>query len=88
MNAEKEAAYKKLAQLSKEDPLVKIGVGFGSGLFEKCPGTIGTIAACPLVYCLSFTPIYIYLTLTAIIFLAGIKICNHIEKKINIHNSL
>lgn len=42
------------------------------GLIPVGPGTFGTLAAIPLFYALSFTPIYIYLAITVAIILISV----------------
>ncbi|MGL4717370.1 MAG: phosphatidylglycerophosphatase A, partial [Aeromonas sp.] len=37
-----------LKRLNLTNPLHLLAVGFGSGLFPKAPGTMGTLAAIPL----------------------------------------
>lgn len=68
------------------DPIVFIGVGFGSGLSKVAPGTMGTIAACPLVYLMCIMPNIIYLAITIIFFIAGVGICKYICNKAKCHD--
>jgi phosphatidylglycerophosphatase A len=49
-----------------------IATFFYSGLFPVAPGTAGTLAAIPLFYLVSFTPIYFYLTITVLIILVSV----------------
>ena len=42
------------------------------GLIPVGPGTFGTLAAIPLFYALSFTPIYIYLAITVAVILISV----------------
>ena len=42
------------------------------GLIPVGPGTFGTLAAIPLFYVLSLTPIYIYLVITVVIILISV----------------
>ena len=45
---------------------------FYVGLIPIAPGTFGTIAAIPLFYALSFTPLYLYLAITVLIILISV----------------
>lgn len=65
-----------LKQLDSKNPLHWAAVGFGSGLSPKAPGTMGTVAAIPLWYGLSFLPSWAYIAMLFITFIIGIKICD------------
>ena len=49
-----------------------IATFFYVGLMPIGPGTFGTLAAIPLFYALSFTPIYLYLGITVVIILISV----------------
>ena len=49
-----------------------IATVFYVGLIPIAPGTFGTIAAIPLFYALSFTPLYQYLAITVLIILISV----------------
>ena len=49
-----------------------IATFFYVGLIPVGPGTFGTLAAIPLFYALSFTPIYIYLAITVAVILISV----------------
>ncbi|MCZ6639204.1 MAG: phosphatidylglycerophosphatase A [Candidatus Dadabacteria bacterium] len=49
-----------------------IATVFYVGLIPIAPGTFGTIAAIPLFYALSFTPLYLYLAITVLIILISV----------------
>ncbi len=49
-----------------------IATFFYVGLIPIGPGTFGTLAAIPLFYALSFTPIYLYLAITVVIILISV----------------
>ena len=63
-----------------------LGLGFGSGLSLKAPGTLGTLAAIPLYWLVSGTSPMLYIGITVILFVAGIQICNVTEQKIGIQD--
>lgn len=52
-----------------------LGLGFGTGLAPKAPGTFGTLAALPLFALLMQLPEASHLVILAFIFLIGIPIC-------------
>lgn len=62
------------AQLLKH-PLYFLGLGFGSGLLSKAPGTFGTLAAIPLYLILQNLALDWYLFIVVSAFIAGIWIC-------------
>jgi len=56
-------------------PMCFLGLGFGSGLAPKAPGTFGTLAAIPVFLLLQPLAIELYLLITVIAFFVGITIC-------------
>ena len=56
-------------------PICFLGLGFGTGLAPKAPGTFGTLAAIPLYWLMKDLPLGLYLAITIIAFIAGIWIC-------------
>ena len=56
-------------------PVCFLGLGFGSGLIPKAPGTFGTLAAIPIYLLMKDLSLAIYLTITLVAFIAGIWIC-------------
>lgn len=56
-------------------PVCFLGLGFGTGLAPKAPGTFGTLAAIPIYWLMQDLPLAIYLFLTILAFVAGIWIC-------------
>jgi phosphatidylglycerophosphatase A len=56
-------------------PVCFLGLGFGSGLAPKAPGTFGTIAAIPIYLLMQNLSLASYLVLTVIAFIVGIWIC-------------
>lgn len=63
-----------------------LGLGFGTGLSPKAPGTLGTLAAIPLYWLLSGTSPTFYIGITIAFFFLGIHICNVTEQKIGIQD--
>jgi phosphatidylglycerophosphatase A len=56
-------------------PICFLGLGFGSGLAPKAPGTFGTLAAVPIVWGMQSLSLTNYLLVTLIAFIVGIWIC-------------
>ncbi len=56
-------------------PVCFLGLGFGSGLAPKAPGTFGTIAAIPIYLLMQDLSLMLYIALTVIGFIVGIWIC-------------
>ena len=63
-----------------------LGLGFGSGLAPKAPGTFGTLAGIPLYLLASAMHVEYYIALTFVLFLIGIPICSNTEKGIGIQD--
>lgn len=59
-----------------------LAVGFGSGLSPKAPGTVGTVAALPLVYGLSFLPHGLSLLLLVVAGWFGCWLCEKVSRDI------
>ncbi|NBX85607.1 MAG: phosphatidylglycerophosphatase A [Gammaproteobacteria bacterium] len=68
------------------DPRYFIGFGFGSGLLPKAPGTWGTLITIPLVFMLSYTPLYVYSLATLLLFILGAIASDQISREIGIHD--
>ena len=56
-------------------PVFFLGLGFGSGLAPKAPGTFGTLAAVPIYWLMQDLPLTYYLAIVVVAFIAGIWIC-------------
>lgn len=68
------------------DPWLFLAFGFGSGLFRKMPGTLGTLAAVPLYGILSQFGDSVYLTATFLSVAFGVPICGYAAKKLQVHD--
>lgn len=56
-------------------PLCFLGLGFGTGLSPKAPGTVGTLAAIP-IYCVMQNLSFLnYILITVFAFVVGVWIC-------------
>jgi len=64
-----------------------LGFGFGSGLSPFAPGTMGTIAAIPVYLLMVFyLPQWLYIGLTILFLLIGIKICDKVSEDLQVHD--
>ncbi|MDP5292595.1 phosphatidylglycerophosphatase A [Oceanimonas sp. CHS3-5] len=75
-----------LAALKLSNPLHLLALGFGSGLSPIMPGTMGTLAAIPFYLLMVNLPLWLYVALLVIGFVAGIKICNAATTAIGRHD--
>ncbi len=57
------------------NPVHLLASGFGSGLAPRAPGTFGTLAAIPIVLLAQLLPVWLYVAVTLLMFVAGIFIC-------------
>ncbi|WP_019935942.1 phosphatidylglycerophosphatase A [Oceanimonas smirnovii] len=75
-----------LAALKLSNPLHLLALGFGAGLSPIMPGTMGTLAAVPFYLLMTALPLWLYVALLIIGFVAGIKICNAATSAIGRHD--
>jgi len=69
-----------------KNPLHFISLGFGSGLASKAPGTFGTLAAVPLYMLLAQFELWVFLSVTVLISVAGIYLCGYTSKALGVHD--
>ncbi|QEY25034.1 phosphatidylglycerophosphatase A family protein [Neisseria animalis] len=72
----------------RQRPLCFLAFGFGSGLAPKAPGTFGTLPALPMAYVLNMLGItgWWLALLCGVLFVWGIRICNHAENELGIQD--
>jgi phosphatidylglycerophosphatase A len=68
------------------DPVHWLAFGFGSGCIPWAPGTFGTITAVPVFLLLNGTTLWVYLSITMMMFVIGIWICGKTAEKLNVHD--
>jgi phosphatidylglycerophosphatase A len=68
------------------NPVHLLAFGLGSGAVPKAPGTAGTVAAIPLYLLLQPLEPWIYLLVTAVLFLAGIWLCGRTSRDLGVHD--
>ena len=69
-----------------QHPAHFLGLGFGSGLAPIGPGTFGTVVAFPLFYAMMQLPEVFHLPLIALLFLAGIPICDITSRALGVED--
>ena len=74
------------AKVRLSRPTHFLGFGFGSGLIPLMPGTMGSLAAMPLVLVMSYLPLTIYLIITIVAAVLGILICQKVSDDLGVHD--
>lgn len=67
-----------------QHPAHLFGLGFGSGLAKKAPGTFGTLVGLPLFWQISIYTLSVQLVVIAALFLIGIYFCNVTGKALGV----
>ncbi len=62
-----------------------LAIGAGSGLAPVAPGTVGTLAAIPLLFIMPSNPL-IYLAVLVLMFIAGVWLCNVCSSSLGVHD--
>jgi phosphatidylglycerophosphatase A len=68
------------------NPAGFLALGFGSGFVPVGPGTAGTLVAVPLYLLLQPLHPGFYIGLVGLLFLAGIPICSHVARRLDVHD--
>lgn len=68
------------------NPVHFLAFGFGSGLAPVAPGTFGTLAAIPLYLLMQGLSLPVYLLITAIVCIVGIRICGKSSEMLGVHD--
>lgn len=71
-------------QFLLQHPAHFFGLGFGSGLAPKAPGTFGSLVGLPLFWLVSVYPLHLQLTIITVCVLAGIYFCNITGKALGV----
>lgn len=69
-----------------KNPVYCLGLGLGSGLAPKAPGTFGTLAAIPLVVLVAMLGDVAFAVATAVACLVGVYICGATAKAMGEHD--
>ena len=68
------------------NPLHWLAFAGGAGCVPKAPGTAGTLVAIPLYLLAAPLPYWYFAGLTALMFLAGIAICDRCSRDLGVHD--
>jgi phosphatidylglycerophosphatase A len=74
------------AKVKISKPSHFLGFGFGSGLIPLMPGTMGSLAAIPLILIMSYLPLMVYIVITVIAAVLGILICQKVSDDLGVHD--
>ena len=75
-----------LKKVALGTPSGLLAFGFGSGLSPLAPGTMGTLVAVPFIFILKALATPWFWVLLLLLFLLGIQLCNHVSKKLGVHD--
>lgn len=67
-----------------QHPAHFLGLGFGTGLVKKAPGTIGTLVGLPLFWLIAHWSFSQQLILIALLFIIGIYICDKTGRSLGV----
>ncbi len=71
-------------RLLLQHPAHFFGLGFGSGLAKKAPGTFGTLVGFPLFWLITIYPLPVQLAMITALFLIGIYFCDVTGKALGV----
>jgi len=63
-----------------------LAFGFGSGLSPLAPGTMGTLAAIPIIFVLKSLGGPGFWIALGFLFLLGVQLCGHVSRKLGVHD--
>lgn len=75
-----------LKKLSLRNPWHFLALGFGSGLAPFMPGTVGSLAAVPLVVIFLWLPVTAQIAVAMLVTLVGVKICERASADMGVHD--
>jgi phosphatidylglycerophosphatase A len=67
-------------------PVHFLALGFGIGYVPKLPGTAGSVAGILVYVLIGELDVYIYLGITAILFIAGVGFCGKTARDLGVHD--
>ncbi|QPG06594.1 phosphatidylglycerophosphatase A [Salinimonas marina] len=73
-------------RVSLKNPVHFCALGFGSGLVPVMPGTFGSLAAIPLLLMTWSAPLWMYVSITLLVAVAGIYFCGQTAKDMQVHD--
>lgn len=75
-----------LSRLSMRNPWHLLATGFGSGLSPVVPGTMGSLAAIPFWYLMTFLPWQLYSLVVMMSICIGVYLCHRTAKDMGTHD--
>ena len=69
-----------------KDPRCLVAFGFGAGAASRAPGTVGTLIGVALYVAIAPLPPPWYVAIVTVLFVVGIWVCAHTERKLGIHD--
>ncbi|MFU9138383.1 phosphatidylglycerophosphatase A [Erwinia tasmaniensis] len=78
--------YAAKGRLKMSNPWHLLATGFGSGLSPWVPGTVGSVAALPFWYLMSFLPPDIYSLVVMFGICIGVYLCHRTAKDMGVHD--
>ncbi len=75
-----------LRRLSMRNPWHLLATGFGSGLSPVVPGTMGSLAAIPFWYLMTFLPWQLYSLVVMMSICIGVYLCHRTAKDMGTHD--
>jgi len=77
---------KKIPASTLKHPAALLACGFGTGLAPFAPGTFGTLVGLPIYGFMQYLTWPVYITLTILLFIFGVWICEITSKKLQVHD--
>ncbi|MFP2306722.1 phosphatidylglycerophosphatase A [Citrobacter braakii] len=74
------------SRLSMRNPWHLLATGFGSGLSPIVPGTMGSLAAIPFWYLMTFLPWQLYSLVVMLSICIGVYLCHQTAKDMGVHD--
>lgn len=74
------------AKVKLSHPVHFLGFGFGAGLTPFMPGTMGSLAAVPIIFAMSYLPLWGFVAITLLSVLVGIPICQKVSDDLAVHD--
>lgn len=74
------------SRLTMKNPWHLLATGFGSGLSPWMPGTVGSVAAIPFWWLMSFLPLQLYSLAILLGISLGVYICHRTAKDMRVHD--
>ena len=68
------------------NPVHFLAFGLGTGASPYAPGTVGTLLAVPLVFLMSEWPLWVYATVSLVVFIVGTWASDRTSKDIGVHD--